>query len=737
MQSQTIQQNQPFKGFKERIPQKILDFLVNPNRYYLFYILILLLITAYYFFRLPIIAGDTDLWYHLNSGRYIFNNISLPDNSYFSFIAPAREWIDYYWLFQVLVYRIYSFFDYYGLVILRAIVYLATVSLILCYILKGQKNYKSLSFLTIIFTLYLLLLIQRYLLVRPHIFTYLFIATFLYILEFKPKKTKYLPLLAILWTNLHGVVYPVLILITLSYIIEFFIKRIKNKTPFKREELSYIIPVVLSMGAVYLTPHGIKLIEIPFTSTEYASHYINELRQLNLDILSSFEITTIAPSFMTVFNVLLLIAFLTVLTALFKRSIRLSHLLMFIGGIVLLSKGLRFLSEFALLVMPVLTANTLIASGNHSRKISKSVHIVLAVLLMVMPFIFLKNLFANQSRYPFSQRNLPHGVSIFLNKIEASGSILNYPNNGGYLQWMLYPKYKIFMDMEVPFLFKDEDFYTAVNAFFNDEVLRKFLSKYDPSFITVPASNIVFKELIKKYPDYIVVFFDDSEVLYVNKKHYPDIAKKYALKMIDPFTLIGKDISLLNEEEKESLLKELLTLTEIYPDSGLTNQIIAMIYNKEGNYNKALKYADKLIKIYPELPKGYRLKGDTFMGQKLFDKAVPYYNTALKKTGEAESSSLYKKLWFCYTNLKQHKKAYDALKKATEIFSVTTSYVDLYNLGLSALQAGETSEALMLFKFAYLKVPPDDTEWKEKIEEQLARFEIQTEELNKFLLKNN
>jgi len=241
--------------------KKIIDCSKDIKNYYYFYILFLFCLTAYYLIQWPIFAGDTDLWYHLNSGRYIIENKSIPNDSYFSFISPPREWVDYFWLFQVFVYSIYYFFQYYGLVLLRFLLFLAIISMIISFFLKEykEKEKKPLFYITVIFFLYLLLLLPRYQFIRPHTVTYLFIIIFLYILEIKPGKTFLLPICAVIWTNTHGIAYPVMLLIVLSYIIGFFINRIKTKTHITKNDLSFLISLIMCIVAGYCTPHGSKL----------------------------------------------------------------------------------------------------------------------------------------------------------------------------------------------------------------------------------------------------------------------------------------------------------------------------------------------------------------------------------------------------------------------------------------------------------------------------------------------
>lgn len=61
---------------------------LTPLRGIQVYLILLLALSFYYLIRWPIVALDTDLWYHLNGGRYILENKSLPTTSFFSFISP-------------------------------------------------------------------------------------------------------------------------------------------------------------------------------------------------------------------------------------------------------------------------------------------------------------------------------------------------------------------------------------------------------------------------------------------------------------------------------------------------------------------------------------------------------------------------------------------------------------------------------------------------------------------------
>jgi len=691
------------------------EFFKDQDNYYLLYILFLYTYVTYYLVQWPIFAGDTDLWYHLNGGRYILEHGVIPkDSSFFSFITPPREWVDYYWLFQVIVFKIYSFSGYYGLVFLRALLFLILISLVLAFFLKKSQDNKPYLYIMVLFSLFVLLLLPRYFLIRPHIFSYLFICLFIYILEFKPKMVIYLPVLAVLWTNIHGIEYPVMLLIILSYMIEFFVSHIRKKTHVNKKELFFVIPLILSVAAVFCTPHGIQLTWVPFIPTGFASLYIREIQHIEPEELFSFQIIKMAIAYKTVFNVLFFASCVAAIVNLFSKNRRIGYLLMFAGGVVLLTKANRFRYECALLSLPVLKDFLLLLpTVSIKNKILKLLGIILVVLVMIIPAINIRNSFINPPKYPFSHKGLPEGICIFLNKLPVSGgTVFNQPNHGGYLQWMLYPKYRIFMDMEIPFLFQNEDIFTANNAFSIGKGLSEVIEKYHPSFIIAPIENTVFKVLITKHPEYGTVFFDETGILYVDKKQFPEIADEYELKEIDPYTITQINIASMIAEKKDApVLKELLKLNGIYPGCGFTNQFISHIYIKKGAYDKSMQYAENIINNYPETPVGYKLKADALQGMEKYDKALLEYNKALYRA--VNKVEIYREIGNIYTKQQKYAEAYKTFRIITDPFS-GTDYKYMYDVCLSAALSGNSRDAEILFRYAYALVPPEDKEWNEK-----------------------
>lgn len=686
----------------------------------LLYVLFLYGISAFYFFQWPIVAGDTDLWYHLNGGRYIAEHRALPtDSSFISFITPARAWIDYYWLFEALVYQTFQAFQYPGLIVFRNLLYFATLTVILMFLLQAYRRTPGGArlYLLCLFLMYMFFLFSRYILVRPHMFSYLFLVMFLLVFEFFPQRSLWLLPVAVLWYNLHGAEYPVPLLISGAYLLEFFVNRLRGNRSPTGSDLAFLIPAALSMWAVLATPHGAKLLPVPF-SVAYASDFVAEYRHLTLESLVTAHVTMFTLTQGTLFNLLLFGAWANVIAAGVRKRFKLSHLILLLGGTVLLLKGVRFTYECVLLALPALASNHLFRRSGTEPKIAAPRAIIVGALLILTPIMSVRAQFINPPRFPFSPRGLPEGVVTFLSRIQVPGPVLNAPDSGGYLQWKLGPTRKIFMDMQCPLLFIEADLHTGVSMFVHEQVLKNVLATYDPSFITVPIARVNFRELSRAIPEYTLVFFDDAEVLYVNRQHHPTIAARFAVQALDPFTLARDGpASALSGGDRQALVAEARKLLEIYPDSLLVNQFVAFSFNEEGAFDRALPFAEAIIRNFPEARTGYGMKADALQGLKRFEEALAAYRIALRKSSDEHHAEIYRAMGLAYRGLGRRAQAFRAFKRGINPFSSRARSEEIYWLASSALESGRVREAALFLRFAAEKVSPEDPVWYQRLKE--------------------
>ncbi len=685
--------------------------------------------------RLPIVRTDTDLWFHLDYGRYLFQHRVIPHSTFFSFISPPIEIVDHPWLFQAVVYLLHSWWGYYGLIALRGAAYLATVLLVFRYLVTptpavvgggtGSARSQPLWWPGFIATLCSLALISRYFNVRPHIFTLFFIPAFLSIIELRPQRAGWLPLLAILWVNLHGITYPVMLLVTMAYSLEYLWDRLRGRALPGQIDRRVFVSAVLSMAAIYLTPHGLRLLPLPFLPLTYDSQYVQELLPLSPGALLSVAISAMTPSPGTIVNLLFLAACFAALTAVWTNTLRVSHLLLALGACVLLSKGNRFTYEAILLLLPLLKAHPPVRPGALTQRLPPPVSFVGIGMLLLMPLMLLRPACLRpRPSYPISYHDLPHGVDVFLKHLDAGGTLMNDPNGGGYHRWMLSPRYTIFVDMEFPGI-PIEYFHRSIHAFQEGESLRRVLTRYDPSFLTAPITAGRFRQLIQRFPDYVMVFFDDAEVLYANRRQVPAVAKHYELRGMNPFELDRQHMEALLSDDttKVAALIQVRSMLDVYPDGLTTNHLVALAYHDEGSYDRSLPYAEAIVRNAPESPIGYHLMGDSLKGLHADEQAMPYYRKALERANVEERRTIWGAIGSIELEGHRYQRAYEALKRSCDVFSPTVTLKDLYRLASSAVLAGHIKDAESILQFMYsFRIAPEDPEWADKVKREMIRL---------------
>lgn len=160
------------------------------------------------FFLVVVLLGlfkivDFDVGWHMKAGEYIYSSRSIPKRDIFSYIAQGNKWVDSHWLFQLLLYLSYSIGGVSGSIILRILVVCLTFGLL--FMTVYRKEYYPVSLIICLFALFMSF--QRFLL-RPEIFTFLFLALFVYCAENFSKHPRLslimIPVGQVLWANMHG-----------------------------------------------------------------------------------------------------------------------------------------------------------------------------------------------------------------------------------------------------------------------------------------------------------------------------------------------------------------------------------------------------------------------------------------------------------------------------------------------------------------------------------------------------
>ena len=223
-----------------------------------------------------------DFYWHLKTGEYIINNKKIPHTGIFSYYAISNNltWISHEWLFEVIIYLYQNLFSNYG-----AIIYIIFSLIILSFLLwkLNQENFIKYPFYTVIWAVVSMLILANKILPRPHLISYiLFAVTILIAFQIQKgksnKKIFLVPIISILWSNIHGGSS------NLSYIIYgiFLLDSIRRKD--KELSKKYLTTLVLSLLFIVINPYGIKMIFYPYQNMTYKVMLscIDEWQRLNI-----------------------------------------------------------------------------------------------------------------------------------------------------------------------------------------------------------------------------------------------------------------------------------------------------------------------------------------------------------------------------------------------------------------------------------------------------------------------
>src|SRR5438128_4529361 len=150
------------------------------------------------------LLGDGDTGWHVRTGEWILANGRIPDKDIFSFTKPGERWFAWEWLWDVCFAWLHQHWGMAAVVL--ASMFVISLTFALLFRLVRRKCGNVLIAITV--TLLAAAGSSLHWLARPHLITVLLAVVFYGILERardgKVRLLFLLPVLTVLWTNLHG-----------------------------------------------------------------------------------------------------------------------------------------------------------------------------------------------------------------------------------------------------------------------------------------------------------------------------------------------------------------------------------------------------------------------------------------------------------------------------------------------------------------------------------------------------
>ncbi len=477
---------------------------------------------------LPFVAPtDFDLWWHLRTGQLIVNS-GIPYYNDYSFTALGRPWVVYEWLSELIIYGLQSSVGYVGLVLLFGAVQAGSGALVYRLLrFKGAGRFLALVMLLLFF-----IFAAPTWGVRPQIIAALFLAAYyLILLHYRRDPTRnrvlwLLPLLTLLWANMHGTYVTGLALVALSVIGEAannFIYRPARPTPLR----PLLLALLGCVAASLVNPFFINLWLLPLGYISTGGHnplyYVDEWKPLDFHDYGNL---LLAGSF-----ILLMLVGITRRVSQaqrqswrvpLRRYVDLTDVLLVAVFTVEALQGAYTTPLYGVIVLPILAQGLALTLPLLSRRgdappppLEGRVNWLLgAVGVALLATLIIASPQAQTGPPPRLDSSIPYpvGAADYISKLQTTVRMYNDFGWGGYLIYRLYPQQRVFIDGRVD-VYRGpvfEDFITVQNV---DVGWREILARYGVNLVIIQRGSALDYALAHE-PGWRVGYRDSISVVY-------------------------------------------------------------------------------------------------------------------------------------------------------------------------------------------------------------------------------
>lgn len=448
--------------------------------------------------------ADPDYGWHISVGRYIFENRIIPKNDIFSWygISEDLEFISHECLSDLLMYLLGSIGNITLLSIMVTIFYIFLVKF-----LRIEKKFNLFNVIKFIW-LILCFIPLASLGHRPYLFSYLFFLIFVYILfkymdnTLKHKKILFIiPILQLLWVNMHGgssTLIPLILIIVI--ILSIIFKNLRDNEKIKL----LIFVLMLSIIISFINPYGYKILLYPF---------INMGDSIMLDTIVEW----FSPNFhglMGIYYFIIIIVPILIFICNDKNKINIIDLCIYLLFLFMMFRSIRFIHYYTF-ISTYCIGKYMISFNNVNMNFKVNIKVVKIFTYIILTFLSIIGLYyqitnlngTNDFIYSYSDTAIEK-----LKELKPKRLFNDY-NTGGYLTNKLYGSdINIFIngiaDIYSSSILKDACDFVNVSVD-PEEIISKY--KFD---VIIIMRDVPLEWYLEKSTSYYIYYQDETATIY-------------------------------------------------------------------------------------------------------------------------------------------------------------------------------------------------------------------------------
>ena len=394
------------------------------------------------------LLNDADTGYHIRAGEYILHNLTVPKHDIFSYIAPPLPWVAHEWLAEVIMGLVHQFAGLTGVVIFFSFL-IASAYFVL---FKFGRSLNCDFAITALIVLLATASSSIHWLARPHIFSLLMTIVWYGVIDTYQSNGRdrlhWLPLLMLLWVNLHGgfITGFVLLGIYLSGNLYDFLFSVPATSEVAKEKSKRLaIITAVSLLCSLANPRGYDILLFPFrmVSDQFVMENVTEFLSPNFHVVKPF-----------LFLLLLTLGIL----AISRKALNATELMLVLLFTYMPLYSARYIPLFAVVITPILLRqiqSRLKAFDNRLARFfrQRSENLELAdasasrYLWAILAIVIVCALALNgRIEFKFDETSKPVAAVEFLKREKLNGNMFNNDEFGDYLIYAAWPEYKVFFD---------------------------------------------------------------------------------------------------------------------------------------------------------------------------------------------------------------------------------------------------------------------------------------------------
>jgi hypothetical protein len=482
------------------------------------------------------LLGDGDTGYHIRTGEIILQTWRVPQQDIYSLHSPPLKWTAHEWMAEIIMAAFFRVAGLTGVVTFFAFL-LAITHWLLYQTLRSKSN--DILLCTLV-TILATATSSSHWLARPHVFSLMLTVIWCHCLDrFQCKNDRtliYLPLLMLLWVNLHGGYFFGLVLLAFylfGNVVYSFVGRPDKLQQYRIKAKSLLLVLVATVGICAINPYGFEILWFPIrvTSDRFVMDRVREFMSPNFHEVLPFKYMLLATIGML---------------ALSRSPLNLIEAALITLVLYMALYSARHVSLFAIVAAPLLlrTGESIIGRlpepfFQFYRTRNRNLTAIEANLNgylwpTIGALIVFALVFTGALKYQFNDKIFPVTAVEFLKKEIITGNMFNNDEFGDYIIFAAWPNYLVFMDGRSDMY--GEKLGTAYLKVANVQPgWKDIFSKFDISWIIFDTHSAL-TAVLREQPDWQPIYSDQVATIFVKKdaahepllERYPAVTLPYA-----------------------------------------------------------------------------------------------------------------------------------------------------------------------------------------------------------------